>query len=29
MHMTGLYERSQAFSATDEEARAASAEFAY
>ena len=29
MHMTGLFERSQAFSATDEEARAASAEFAY
>jgi len=29
MHMTGLYERSQAFSATDDEARAASAEFAY
>jgi 5-methylthioadenosine/S-adenosylhomocysteine deaminase len=29
MHMTGLYERSQAFSAPDEEARAASAEFAY
>src|SRR5215469_5194453 len=29
MHMTGLYERSQAFSATDDETRAASAEFAY
>jgi len=29
MHMTGLYERSQAFSPTDDEARAASAEFAY
>jgi 5-methylthioadenosine/S-adenosylhomocysteine deaminase len=29
MHMTGLYERSQAFSATDDEARAAAAEFAY
>src|SRR5438477_7717843 len=29
MHMTGLYERSQAFVAPDEEARAASAEFAY
>jgi 5-methylthioadenosine/S-adenosylhomocysteine deaminase len=29
MHMTGLYERSQAFAATDDEARAASAEFAY
>ena len=29
MHMTGLYERSQAFSSPDEEARAASAEFAY
>ena len=29
MHMTGLYERSQAFSAPDEDARAASAEFAY
>jgi cytosine/adenosine deaminase-related metal-dependent hydrolase len=29
MHMTGLYERSQAYSAPDEEARAASAEFAY
>jgi 5-methylthioadenosine/S-adenosylhomocysteine deaminase len=29
MHMTGLYERSQAFMAPDEEARAASAEFAY
>ena len=29
MHMTGLYERSQAFGAPDEEARAASAEFAY
>src|SRR5262249_42701052 len=29
MHMTGLYERSQAFSAPDNEARAASAEFAY
>ena len=29
MHMTGLYERSQAFSATDDDARAASAEFAY
>jgi cytosine/adenosine deaminase-related metal-dependent hydrolase len=29
MYMTGLYERSQAFSAPDEEARAASAEFAY
>ena len=29
MHMTGLYERSQAFSAPDDEARAASAEFAY
>ena len=29
MHMTGLYERSQAFSATDDAARAASAEFAY
>jgi cytosine/adenosine deaminase-related metal-dependent hydrolase len=29
MHMTGLYERSQALSATDDEARAASAEFAY
>ncbi len=29
MHMTGLYERSQAFSATDDEARAASAEFSY
>jgi 5-methylthioadenosine/S-adenosylhomocysteine deaminase len=29
MHMTGLYERSQAFSAPDDEARAANAEFAY
>jgi 5-methylthioadenosine/S-adenosylhomocysteine deaminase len=29
MHMTGLYERSQAFSADDAEARAACAEFAY
>ena len=29
MHMTGLYERSQAFSAPDDEARASSAEFAY
>ena len=29
MHMTGLYERCQAFSAPDDEARAASAEFAY
>src|SRR5229473_449951 len=29
MSMTGLYERSQALSATDDEARAASAEFAY
>jgi 5-methylthioadenosine/S-adenosylhomocysteine deaminase len=29
MYMTGLYERSQAFSAPDGEARAASAEFAY
>jgi cytosine/adenosine deaminase-related metal-dependent hydrolase len=29
MHMTGLFERSQAFSAPDDEARAASAEFAY
>jgi len=29
MHMTGLYERSQAFSAPDDEARVASAEFAY
>ena len=29
MHMTGLYERSQALSAPDDEARAASAEFAY
>jgi 5-methylthioadenosine/S-adenosylhomocysteine deaminase len=29
MHMTGLYERSQAFSADDDEARAACAEFAY
>src|SRR5207248_8388118 len=29
MHMTGLYERSQALSETDDEARAASAEFAY
>ncbi len=29
MHMTGLYERSQAFTAPDNEARAASAEFAY
>jgi 5-methylthioadenosine/S-adenosylhomocysteine deaminase len=29
MHMTGLYERAQAFSATDDTARAASAEFAY
>src|SRR5215469_18918260 len=29
MHMTGLYERSQAFSAPDDEARAASAELAY
>ncbi len=29
MHMTGLYERSQAMSAPDDEARAASAEFAY
>jgi cytosine/adenosine deaminase-related metal-dependent hydrolase len=29
MHMTGLYERSQAFAAPDEEARAASAEYAY
>ncbi len=29
MNMTGLYERSQAFSATDDAARAASAEFAY
>jgi cytosine/adenosine deaminase-related metal-dependent hydrolase len=29
MHMTGLYERSQAFSAPDDEARAACAEFAY
>jgi 5-methylthioadenosine/S-adenosylhomocysteine deaminase len=29
MHMTGLFERSQAMSATDDEARSASAEFAY
>jgi 5-methylthioadenosine/S-adenosylhomocysteine deaminase len=29
MHMTGLYERSQAFLVLDDEARAASAEFAY
>src|SRR5215475_8828539 len=29
MHMTGLYERSQAFSAPDDDAREASAEFAY
>ena len=29
MHMTGLYERSQALSAPDDEARQASAEFAY
>src|SRR5271170_5844238 len=29
MYMTGLYERSQAFSVTDDAARAASAEFAY
>jgi 5-methylthioadenosine/S-adenosylhomocysteine deaminase len=29
MHMTGLYERSQAFPAPDDEARAASAEVAY
>jgi cytosine/adenosine deaminase-related metal-dependent hydrolase len=29
MHMTGLYERGQAFSAPDVEARAAGAEFAY
>ena len=29
MHMTGLYERSQAFAAPDDEARAASAECAY
>ena len=29
MHMTGLYERSQAFYAPDDEARAASAELAY
>src|SRR5260370_21810743 len=29
MHMTGLYERSQTLSATDDAARAASAEFAY
>jgi len=29
MHMTGLYERSQALSAPDDEASAASAEFAY
>jgi 5-methylthioadenosine/S-adenosylhomocysteine deaminase len=29
MYMTGLYERSQAFSAPDDEARGASAEFAY
>ncbi|HEY1299842.1 MAG TPA: amidohydrolase family protein [Stellaceae bacterium] len=29
MHMTGLYERSQAYSATDDDARAASAESAY
>ena len=29
MHMTGLYERSQAFSAPDDEARVASAEVAY
>src|SRR5437763_2691520 len=29
MHMTGLYERSQALSAPDDDARAASAEFAY
>jgi 5-methylthioadenosine/S-adenosylhomocysteine deaminase len=29
MHMTGLYERSQAFSAPDDDARNASAEFAY
>src|SRR5438552_9523609 len=29
MHMSGLYERSQALSATDDEARADSAEFAY
>src|SRR6202163_2309277 len=29
MYMTGLYERSQALSAPDDEARAASAEFAY
>jgi cytosine/adenosine deaminase-related metal-dependent hydrolase len=29
MYMTGLYERSQAFSAPDDEARAACAEFAY
>jgi len=29
MHMTGLYERGQAFSAPDDEARATSAEFAF
>jgi 5-methylthioadenosine/S-adenosylhomocysteine deaminase len=29
MHMTGLFERSQAMQATDDEARSASAEFAY
>ena len=29
MHMTGLYERSQAFFAPDDDARGASAEFAY
>ena len=29
MHMTGLYERGQAFMPTDDEARAAGAEFAY
>jgi hypothetical protein len=29
MYMTGLYERSQAFTAPDDEARAASAEFAF
>src|SRR6202043_3386885 len=29
MHMTGLYERSQALSAPDDDARAASTEFAY
>src|SRR3954470_7642139 len=29
MHMTGLFERSQAMQATDDDARSASAEFAY